>query len=341
MLGLICVGAALLGFAGTGLVIARARHGAWLDQPGPDRMHSSPVPRGGGVGFVLGWLLLGLLPAIVVVQAGAGHIAAAWQAAGLVLVATVGWADDHSGLPVWPRLLAHGLAGVCVAVAWHGGITEPTQPAWIATAFVLVAVSTVASINLHNFFDGADGLLALHALVVMIVLAFLAWHVDHAALAISCAALAAGIAGFLPRNIAPARVFMGDVGSGVIGFAIAASSVVALRDGVLTLPQILILLSGALLDTVPTLLRRVVRGERFWLRHREHLYQWLLHSGWSHGRTATAWLCWNLLVALPALSVARSWPAADWLVATIVYAFGMSLWILLKRRLGPISGAAA
>lgn len=338
---LVTAGAALLGFAGTGLVIGGARRGAWLDQPGPDRMHATPVPRGGGIGFVLAWLMLGLLPAFAVPQVEEGQWSAAWQAAGLALVAVVGWADDHSGLPVWPRLLAHSLAGICVAIAWHQGTAALAQPAWFAVTVVLIALGTVASINLHNFFDGADGLLASHALVVMTVLAFLAWHVDHAALAISCVALAAGIAGFLPRNLAPARVFMGDVGSGVIGFAIAASCVMAVRDDVLTLPQALILGSGVLLDTVPTLLARVLRSEKFWMRHREHLYQRLLRSGWSHGRAAAAWLCWNLLIAVPALVIARRWTAAEWLVTAIVYAFGMSLWIFLQHRLHPLVEADA
>jgi len=77
----------------------------------------------------------------------------------------------------------------------------------------------------------------------------------------------------------------------------------------------------------------VLRGRFFWRRHREHLYQWLVRSGWSHRKVAATWLAWNLVVVLPAFLYTLYEPAHGWIIAAIVYAFGMSIWLLSKRRL--------
>lgn len=337
MLLVAAIAAVALGHLGAVAVQSLAARGRMLDRPGANRMHAAPIPRGGGIGFAAALLFIGIVPNLAIAQVDRWQLSAGLLAFAVVIVAVVGWIDDHRGLPAWPRFAVHVLAGVCVATAWSAAAPSTSAVAIIVGA--LVVVVTAASINLHNFFDGADGLLATQALFVLTVLAFLALRGNHMPLAVMSVATAGAIAGFLPHNLSAsgARVFMGDVGSGTLGLAIAAIATLAIRDDLLSLPALLLLVSGCLIDTGMTLASRVLRGRRFWRRHREHLYQWLIRKGWSHLRVTTTWFAWNLAVVLPAFLYALREPAVGWILTAIVYAFGMSIWTFSKRRLrlGP------
>lgn len=331
LLLLAAVAAAAMGHLGVVVAQALAARGRMVDHPGAHRMHDTPVARGGGIGIVFAALLIGLAPNFAFAQVDQWQWSAALVAIALAMVALVGWIDDARGLPAWPRLLVHLLAGACVATAVGAG-TGTGEP-WSVALGASIAFAVAASINLHNFLDGADGLLATQAAFVLALLAYLALHAAHVPLALAGVAVAAAVAGFLPRNWPRATVFMGDVGSGSLGLAVAAFGALAVRDGVLTLPGLAILVSGCAIDTVLTLAARALAGQRFWTRHQEHLYQWLIHAGWSHARVLLAWGSWNFLIVLPALLVVERDAARGWMFAAIVYAFGMCLWILSRRRL--------
>ncbi|MEO6065660.1 MAG: glycosyl transferase family 4 [Lysobacterales bacterium] len=331
------IAAAALGHLGAVAVRALAARGRMLDRPGANRMHAAPIPRGGGAGFAAALLFLGIVPNLAIAQVDRWQLSAGLLAFAVVIVAVVGWLDDHRGLLAWPRFAVHMLAGVCVAMA--SSAAEPSTSASAIIVGLLIVVVTAASINLHNFFDGADGLLATQALFVLTVLAFLALRGSHMPLALMSVATAGAIAGFLPHNLFAhrSRVFMGDVGSGTLGLAIAAIASLSIRDDLLSLPSVLLLVSGCVIDTGMTLASRVLRGRRFWRRHREHLYQWLIRKGWSHLKVTTTWFVWNLAVVLPAFLYTLRKPEVGWILAAIVYAFGMSIWTFSKRRLRLIS----
>ncbi len=331
LLLLAAIAAAAMGHLGVVVAQSLAARGRMLDLPGLHRMHHAPVARGGGVGIAAAALLIGLAPNFAIAQIDQWQLSAALVAMALSMVAIVGWLDDQRGLPAWPRLLVHLLAGACVAFAYRAGTEMSLVSSVLAGGFITVAVA--ASINLHNFFDGADGLLATQALFVLGVVACLALRIGHMPLALAAVAVAAAVVGFLPNNLPRANVFLGDVGSGTLGLAIAALGTLAVRDGVLTLPGLALLVSGCLIDTGMTLASRALAGRHFWKRHREHLYQWLIRTGWSHARVFRTWLAWNVLIVLPALAVAQRATTAGWYCAAIVYAFGMVIWILSKRRL--------
>jgi len=322
---------ALIGHAGALAVRYLAQRGVMLDRPGRHRSHATPIPRGGGIGIAFALLIVGLAPLLATRSDNGWHVYAMFFAAALVAVAGVGWLDDRRDLAMWPRLLVHLCAGVLMAIAWWG-TGAPMQPLVLAYAGASV-IAVVASINLHNFFDGGNGLLGMQALFVASCLAALAWRVGHFPLAVQAIALAGGVTGFLPHNVPSARVFLGDSGSGVIGLAVAAIGLLALRDDVVSLPVLIILLSGLVIDTGLTLLHRIALGRRFWTRHREHLYQWLIRSGWTHARVTLVWTAWNLLVALPMGLLALRMPEHAWMCAAIVYASGMSIWSITRHRL--------
>ncbi|MCW8807162.1 MAG: glycosyl transferase family 4 [Rhodanobacter sp.] len=295
-----------------------------LDQPGQRRSHIVPTPRGGGIGVVLATLLCvpgalwcsphGWPGSVVLGLAGA-----------LVLVAAAGWWDDHRPLPVLPRL------GIQIlGVVWFSlGLLSGDLSLWWLP---LLLVAGVWSINLHNFMDGIDGLLAQQTIFVASGLTLLAWMEEQPELAIATASLAAATLGFWWYNRTPARIFMGDVGSGSIGLLIFAFSAMLWRLDHGLAAAALILSSSFLVDAGLTLLTRMWRGRRWHAAHREHLYQWLVRSGGTHAGTDAVYLAWNLLIAAPGAWLAASHQQAALPTTIVVYLIAAAAWLTLKRR---------
>jgi UDP-N-acetylmuramyl pentapeptide phosphotransferase/UDP-N-acetylglucosamine-1-phosphate transferase len=304
--------------------IGYANRRGMLDQPGQRRSHHRPTPRGGGVGIVIAMLVCAPGTLLGLSAAWAPAVVAALLVA-LLLVALAGWWDDHRALPILPRLGAQLLgAGVFSLALVMTGLSGWWLP--------LLLIGGVWSINLHNFMDGIDGLLAQQAVFVGGGLAWLAWTAAQPALAFAAASLAAAALAFGCYNRPPARVFMGDVGSGSIGLLIFAFSAMLWRVDHALLWPALILSSAFVADASLTLLTRLCGGRRWYTAHREHLYQWLVRRGAGHAQVDVAYLCWNLLIAAPLawLACSHLWMALP--VTIAVYLGATAVWLLLKRR---------
>ena len=305
-MSLLLVSGWLLGAWLVALLVVRAsigytRRRGMLDQPGRRRSHVQPTPRGGGIGIVAAMLVC--VPGALLTGTApwpAGLVAT--LAAALALVALVGWWDDRRSLPVLPRLAAQVLAVGAFAVALLGGYAS-----W--WWFALLLPAGVWSINLHNFMDGIDGLLALQTIFVASGLALLAWSVEQPALALASAVCAVAALGFWIYNRPPAKIFMGDVGSGSVGLMIFVLSALLWRVDARLLWPALVLSSAFAVDAGLTLLMRVLRGRRWYSAHREHAYQWLVRCGATHAQTGMAYLGWNLVVVAPLAWWAASQPA--------------------------------
>ncbi|MHA6203310.1 MraY family glycosyltransferase [Dyella soli] len=303
--------------------IAYAHRRGMMDLPGQRRSHTIPTPRGGGIGMVAAVLLT--MPVCL------RGLPAAWPATvvaalvvATVIVAAVGWWDDHRSLPVLPRLgvqlLAAGLMASALAIegmAW-----------WWVPVLVL---GGAWSINLHNFMDGIDGLLAQQVIFVGAGSAALAVAVAQPALAGAAACLAAAGAGFWYYNRPRARIFMGDVGSGTMGLLVFALAALFWRVDWHLLWPALILSSSFIADATLTLLGRMASGRRWYTAHREHLYQWLVRSGSTHAAGGACYVAWNLLVAAPLAAMA--WARPSWSVAICfgTYLLAIAVWILMRR----------
>ncbi|MDE2248240.1 MAG: glycosyltransferase family 4 protein [Pseudomonadota bacterium] len=305
--------------------IGYAHRRGMLDHPGQRRSHRLPTPRGGGIGIVAAMLLC--LPATLL-RAPApwtpGVVASATVA--LALVALAGWWDDHRPLPVLPRLGAQLLAVALFSVSLLA-----TGLSWWWLPLLLLAGTW--SINLHNFMDGIDGLLAQQTVFVAGGLAWLAWVAAQPALAAAALALASAAAGFACYNRPPARIFMGDVGSGSVGLLIFCFSAMLWRQDHALLWPALVLSSAFVVDAGLTLLVRVWRGRRWYTAHREHLYQWLVRRGASHARADAAYLGWNVLIAAPMAWLAWSHLTLALPITMLVYLAAAATWLFLKRRL--------
>lgn len=233
-----------------------------VDQPGERRSHSVATPRGGGIAVVLA-VLLGV--ALLMLHFPGNSTLLACFALGLLLVAGIGWLDDHRPLSAAWRLAVQAVAGLVLGWGVYAS-GSGVLPAALAVLLVLVLV------NVWNFMDGIDGLAASQALLA--AMAF-AWVLGAGPWAWIALALAAGLAGFLPFNFPRARIFLGDVGSGAIGYILAGLVLAAglQRPGaslLLALP-----LTAFLADSALTLASRIIRRERWWTPHLQHAYQGL------------------------------------------------------------------
>ena len=177
----------------------------------------------------------------------------------------------------------------------------------------------VWTLNLFNFMDGIDGIAACEAVFVAWGGALLALF-GGSSIEVPTVALMLGAAccGFLLWNWPPARIFMGDVGSGYIGYFVSVLAVAATRDNAVAVWVWLVLGGGFFVDSTVTLLRRTLRGERIHEAHRSHAYQWLARSWGSHRRVTVAIMMLNLIWLLPCAFLATLHP--DHAVAIVIVA---------------------
>lgn len=198
-----------------------------LDQPNHRSSHRAPTPRGGGMAIVATFLLVApLFVTLIPLPSGISQssFALIWVAA--FGIALVGFIDDHISLKPQTRLIVQSIAAALVVSAVDG-LPELTFFGWQLDlawfGYLLVWLGVIWFINLYNFMDGIDGLAASEAVVVCLFMAlfhYLVWgEWSSAGLALL---LGASVAGFLCWNFPPARIFMGDGGSGFLGLMLAS-----------------------------------------------------------------------------------------------------------------------
>ena len=304
----------------TGMIRRIAVQGGMIDVPNARSSHTRATPRGGGAAIVVSSC------AAFAVLAYVGLISAATAASligGGALVAGIGLMDDRAAVPAGIRLAVHAAAAVW-ALAWLGGF----PPVRIGESIVHLGyggdafgfLGIVWTLNLFNFMDGIDGLAASEAI-------FIAWCAAALGMVLGIgnaadpAALVFGAscAGFLLWNWAPARIFLGDVGSGYLGYVIAVLALTTTRSDPVAAWVWLILGGAFFVDATVTLLRRLARGERAHLAHRSHAYQWVARR-WGHRRATGAVILLNVLWLLPWAVLAEL--HRDWAVRILVPALG-------------------
>jgi len=300
----------------TEVVRRYAIHARLLDRPGDRRSHHIDTPRGGGAAIVLAQLAA---YAVMGWRYPDYAVQLACLAAGLLLVAGIGWWDDHRPLPVSWRLGVHSVAsGLLAYLVWQG-----SGDVYRALFSGLLAVGLI---NVWNFMDGINGLAASQA--ILAALAFALWlPTPFMLLALL---LAVGCAGFLPFNFPKARIFMGDVGSGALGYLLAASVAAGLCSTDLPWLLWLVPLGVFLVDAGCTLLMRMRQGDTWWQPHTRHLYQVYVRQGHSHTVVTLAYALYGAFgIIMLALCL---WWVPHW-VNLLVTAWGVCtslLWRILR-----------
>lgn len=301
-----------------------------LDSPNDRSLHDSSTVTGGGIAIaaVLAalWLLLsaaGLSPGYGVLVPVAGF-------------SVLGLADDIYNVTWLRKLVVQAVVAVCFVAAFGPfsrlelfGVVVDVP--WLAPAFSVLWI--VAFVNIYNFMDGIDGLAgsygALCACVLGVWFVFQGGH--DLSLSLFLYGLMAACLGFLVWNWAPARVFLGDAGSMMIGGTLAAAGIIGQREYDVPLSAFILLYAVFIGDTTYTLVRRALRGEKIWQAHREHLYQRAVSSGMGHSSvTGVVLLASVVMCVLASLEMARSGPRGLWLVLSLLIL--SCLMILVRKR---------
>ena len=315
------------------LLIALALRRSILAHPNERSSHTVPTPTLGGVAIaipVLGWCAYRI-----------GQDPMCWAALfGGGLLAVLGLVDDLLDLPARIRFpiqcVAAGIAIAMVPLAVPLALSPISiEPAWLVIAICFLFV--LWTVNLYNFMDGIDGLAATQCVAycagVLLIGRPAAFTAEFLWVLLGAAA------GFLWFNRAPARIFMGDVGSGLAGLLIATAALTLDARQQMPLIASLILLAGFWFDATYTLCVRIVTGQNFTAAHRSHLYQKCARR-FGHGRTTTMFWCFALGWLMPLSWL--SYLAPRWGFVALAAAVA-PLWVAAVRmRAGrPDQGAPA
>lgn len=325
----------LLSLIITDLVHRYAVRNAILDLPNHRSLHSNPTPRGGGLGIAV------VLFASAVAAAALGLVGSEVLIAllGGLAVAWIGWVDDTREVRPLARALVHFIAAAW-AVYWLGGFQsidvgfKVVQLGWVGS--VLAVIGLVWLTNLYNFMDGVDGIAATEAASVAGAGGLLLLGAGQTGLAIVALGICGASLGFLLRNWSPAAIFMGDVASGLLGFAFGVIAIASEHGGALPLLAWFVLLGVFIADSTFTLVRRAIRGEKLYAAHRTHAYQRLVQSGWSHGKISVAVAILNIVLAVAVFVLAFRRDLLMQLVA-IAGVLLLGIYGVVERR-APLAG---
>jgi len=282
-----------------------------IDIPNERSSHTVPTPRGGGLAIVAAFLLS------VVIIAALGLLSADMARAligGGLIIALVGWMDDRQGLSPRLRSVFHFLAAAWALYCLDGftflnvGFAD-LYLGWAGT--IIAAIGMVWMINLYNFMDGIDGIAGGEAICAALAAGALLSLNGSKGLAYISIALAFSAAGFLIWNWPPAKIFMGDVGSGFLGFVFAVLAIASEKSGGVPLIIWMMLLGVFVIDATVTLVRRLFNGEKLSEAHRSHVYQLAVQSGYSHRQVTSMVLLINIGLAGLALA---AWHWHEWML---------------------------
>lgn len=318
----------------TGVLRRYALARSLIDIPNARSSHRVPTPRGGGVAIVVSFLLA--LPVFELI--GVLDRAAVWALLGAgTWVAAVGFLDDHGHVAARWRLLAH-FAAAAWALAWLGGAPPlalfgaALDLGWAGIALVLLYL--VWLLNLYNFMDGIDGIAGVEAICVCAGGALIYALLGKPDLAMLPMILAAAVAGFLYWNFPPARIFMGDAGSGFLGIVLGIMSIQAGWEEPRLFWSWVILLGVFVVDATFTLVRRLLRGDKVYEAHRSHAYQYASRRFGRHLPVTLAVGAINVFWLLP-IALLVGTDRLDGLLGVVI-AYVPLILLALKFRAGEL-----
>jgi len=312
-----------------------------LDIPNQRSSHVIATPRIGGVALVISFVVgVGVLQ---IADAGIGRDAVV-VLAGALAISMLGLADDFWTLSAIVRLFVQAvIAATVVTMVGPLPFGWFASDSWVAMGLSVLWIGLLT--NAYNFMDGIDGIAGAQAIVAgtgWTIVAFLVGSRDIAALSLLVAAASAG---FLLHNWQPARVFMGDAGSGFFGFLFASLPLLAPAGGTSLLWCGVLLMWPFLFDTGFTLLRRASRFENILSAHRSHIYQRLVITGCSHRAVTLVYAGLAVLGVVSAILVATRQPIAPLFAVLTIFIGAGALWRSLTSREaaygGPPSSPAA
>lgn len=289
-----------------------------VDVPSARSSHVKVTIRGMGVAAALA-TVIGYGAAVLLGVVTVDRSLSAVMLGIICACAVVGWIEDLRGMSIRGRAAAQlgiGAAGSALLIMLTG------QSFWWLP---LAAVAIAAYVNIANFMDGVNGISGLHGVTAGGAYAVAGILAEQPWLTAGGAVLAMSFLGFLPWNLGRGSVFLGDVGSYLLGASVAALAVAGFLGGVYVeyvLSPILVYAA----DTGYTLLRRIKAGERWYASHREHVYQRLTDVGFTHLQSAaTVTACTAVVIMLGFVGATAPLPGVALCVAASLLVLGLYL----------------
>jgi len=303
----------------------------FMDTPSQRSSHSHPTARGGGISIVVVFLTATLFVAplktiptelIYGICLGGG------------LVALIGFIDDLQSLSAVIRIAVHIIASIIVlrAIENSVGFSWFDSENFPSILFYLVYTPAIVwMLNLFNFMDGIDAIASVESIIVTIGIGFIIFiNVGYSAYIELLFILSFSTFGFLIWNWPPAKIFMGDVSSGFLGFILACLAIITSSLGLITIWSWLILCGAFLVDATITLFQRILRGDPFLEAHRSHTYQILSQRYTSHKKVVLGLIILNICWLFPFALLASIKPEYGTLF-TIIALFPLSIFALKTK----------
>lgn len=315
-----------LSYFGQKIFIKYASHKKLVDIPNNRSSHTIPKPRGGGlVVYLLALCFLAL-----------NYLSLQSSLFSVLLVAStcvalVGFKDDLNGVSIKVRLLIHLLAALLVSYFCYALVYDSVSVLSAATFLVCTGL-IIFCINVYNFMDGIDGICGGCVWAISIWMSVLLFLKSDFIGFNFCVQLACILAGFLFFNWPPAKVFMGDVGSGFLGLFISSFYLINFGVSANTIIVFCILNSAFFGDALWTLFVRILRREKFYLSHRQHAYQHASLKFNSHKKVSAYYISYTFFVAGPLATVGFLSP--KYLALCLFAAYLPQLKWLIDQRAG-------
>ncbi|MGH1371011.1 MAG: MraY family glycosyltransferase [Cellvibrionaceae bacterium] len=300
-----------------------------LDIPNQRSSHQTPTPRGGGVSIIISYCL-------IIIALNGLEILTNNQTLTLLIaslpIALIGLIDDHKPIPSSVRFGIHFGSAVTALWVLDNPVTLPLGNLEVALDgfwIVLLAIILTWLTNLYNFMDGIDGIASTEAIFVLLGVTAISLLSSPEYLPLL---FIAPIIGFLILNWAPAKIFMGDAGSGFIGAFIGMLAIVLASEESTNLWVWITLLGTFIADTSWTLIYRAIDGQKWHQPHRSHSYQILSRRLESHTAVNFANILVIALWLTPLACAAQQWPKLGLPIAITAYL--PLLWTAKKLKAG-------
>ena len=308
-----------------------------IDMPNERRVNKEPIPRGGGIAVFVGFTAAMLL-FTELTKPVAGILL------GSFIIALVGFIDDVCDLNPWLKLLGQVLAA---AVAIYFGVTlnaitslalSPSAASfinvngWVASAITLFWI--VGCTNAVNLIDGLDGLASGISAISALTMLVVSLMVSDLNVTVILGCILGACAGFLPYNINPAKIFLGDVGSQFLGFVLATASTLGLfkMHAAITFLVPLLALAVPLADTVFAIVRRISKGQSPFKADKGHFHHRLLRMGLNQKQVVS--ILWGItaIMGLVSILMTGSNPAIKIICTVLVFLITFGVWVFIIQR---------
>ena len=296
------------------------------------RVHDHPIPRMGGLAIFFGFIIAVILFADITNPVKGILI-------GSIIIVVMGAIDDVMSLS---PLLKMAVQIVAAAVAIYYGIVihVVTNPTIANTMFdtgklaiPLTILWIVGCTNAVNLIDGLDGLACGVSVISSLTMLAVALMVAEGNVAIILAALVGGCLGFLPYNLHPAKLFMGDTGSQLLGYVLATVSILGMFKyyAIVTFIVPVLALAIPLSDTAFAFIRRLLKGQSPFKADRGHFHHRLLDMGLSQKQVVAILYSISAIIGLAAVVVASNWGILRVILAVLAFIIALTLWIFVLR----------